>query len=87
MRPLPLLILWHIFGVMVGGMTVDWGSVMMKEHNQKITTTKAADKEDFTTTERADSSTDSTNLSGTRLLREPSVKAKKLSCFDFSRSE
>ena len=33
---------------MVGGMTVDWGSVMMKEHNQKITTTKAADEEDFT---------------------------------------
>ena len=86
MRPLPLLILWHIFGVMVGGMTVDWGFVM-KEHNQKITTTKAADEEDFTTTERADSSTDSTNLSGTRLLREPSVKAKKLSCFDFSWSE
>ena len=65
MRPLPLLILWHILGVMVGGMTVDWGSVMMKERNQKITTTKAADEEDFTTTERANSSTDPTNLSGT----------------------
>lgn len=64
MRPLPLLTLWHILGVMVGGMTVDWGFVM-KEHNQKITTTTTADNEDFTTTERADSSTDSTNLSGT----------------------
>ena len=64
MRPLPLLILWHIFGVMVGGMTVDWGFVM-KEHNQKITTTKTADNEDYTTTERADISPDSANLSGT----------------------
>ena len=81
MRPLPLLILWHIFGVMVGGMTVDWGSVMMKEHNQKITTTKAADEEDFTTTERAYSSTDPTNLSGTRLLREPLCKSEKVELF------
>ena len=64
MRPLPLLILWHIFGVMVGGMNVDWGFVI-KEHNQKITTTKTADNEDYTTTERADISPDSTNLSGT----------------------
>ena len=64
MSPLPLLILWHIFGVMVGGMNVDWGFVN-QEHNQKITTIKTADNEDSTTTERTDSSPDSTNLSGT----------------------
>ena len=64
MRPLPLLIMWYIFGVMVGGMDVDWGFVN-QEHNQKITTIKTADNEDYTTTERADSSPDSTNLSGT----------------------
>ena len=64
MRPLPLLILWYIFGVMVGGMDVDWGFVN-QEQNQKITTIKTADNEDSTTTERADSSPDSTNLSGT----------------------
>ena len=65
MRPLPLLTLWHIFGVMVGGMNVDWGFVNNQEHNQKITTIKTADNEDSTTTERTDSSPDSTNLSGT----------------------
>ena len=64
MRPLPLLILWHIFGVMVGGMDVDGGFVN-QEQNQKITTIKTADNEDSTTTERTDSSPDSTNLSGT----------------------
>ena len=64
MRPLPLLILWHIFGVMVGGMNVNWGSVI-QEHNQKIATTKTADNEDYTTTERVDVSPGSNNLSGT----------------------
>ena len=64
MRPLPLLILWHIFGVMVGGMNVDWGFVI-QEHNQKITTTKTADNEVYTTTERVDVSPESSNLSGT----------------------
>ena len=64
MRPLPLLILWHIFGVMVGGMNVNWGSVI-QEHNQKIATTKTADDEDYATTERVDVSPGSNNLSGT----------------------
>ena len=64
MRPLPLLILWHILGVMVGGMNVNWGSVI-QEHNQKIATTKTADDEDYATTERVDVSPGSNNLSGT----------------------
>ena len=64
MRPLPLLILWHIFGVMVGGMNVNWGSVI-QEHNQKIATTKTADNEDYTTTKRVDVSPGSNNLTGT----------------------
>ena len=39
--------------------------IVNQEQNQKITTIKTADNEDSTTTERTDSSPDSTNLSGT----------------------
>ena len=63
MGPL-LFILWHILGVMVGGMNVNWGSVI-QEHNQKIATTKTADDEDYASTERVDVSLGSNNLSGT----------------------
>ena len=82
MGPLPLLILWHIFGVMVGGMNVNWGSVI-QEHNQKIATTKSVNDEDYASTERVDVSLGSNNLSGNWLL----LKSQNVNCFDFSQCE
>ena len=82
MGPL-LFILWHILGVTKAGMPVNWGSIAIQEHNEKIATTKPINDEDYASTERVNVSLGSNNLSGNWLL----LKSQNVNCFDFSQCE
>ena len=78
-----IVLLWHILGVTMAGMPVNWGSIVHQEHNEKIVTTKPTNDEDYASTERVNVSLGSNNLSGNRLL----LKSQNVNCFDFSQCE